>query len=114
MGFFNCDDKGHIMQACPHPIDVTKAAKRKHDYYAKKHAGKPNAVNVLFHLSSQIDFLEVGDTSSASEDGRASAAAEEDDERRIFDALLSSSATSAKGAADASGTNDQPDFVMEE
>jgi len=28
------------MKACPHRIDVTKAATRKLDYYAKKHGGK--------------------------------------------------------------------------
>jgi len=40
MGCFNFDGEGRIMKACPHRIDVTKAATRKLDYYAKKHAGK--------------------------------------------------------------------------
>ena len=53
-GCFNCDGN-HLMRDCPKPIDTTKAATRKIEYYSKKHQS-PHAVHtVLAELCSQLD-----------------------------------------------------------
>lgn len=47
MGCFNCDDPNHMISKCPKKIDVTRAAKRKMEYYDKKTGNKRNAHVVL-------------------------------------------------------------------
>lgn len=55
MGCFNCDDPNHMVSKCPKKNDVTKAAERKMEYYAKKTGDKRNVHVVLFELWNQID-----------------------------------------------------------
>ena len=53
-GCFNCDGN-HLMRDCPKPIDTTRAATRKIEYYSKKH-NTPHAVHtVLAELCAQLD-----------------------------------------------------------
>ncbi len=55
MGCCNCDDPNHTVKQCSKQINVTKAAKRKMEYYAKKNRSNRNAHVVLFELCKQID-----------------------------------------------------------
>lgn len=36
MGCFNCDEPGHMINQCPKPVDLTKAAKHRMEYLSKK------------------------------------------------------------------------------
>lgn len=52
-GCFNCDGN-QLMRDCPKPIDTTRAATRKIEYYSKKH-NTPHAVQtVLAKLCAQL------------------------------------------------------------
>lgn len=56
-GCFNCDNPGHTMRDCRAPVNTTLAAKRKMEYWSKKHAGKPVGAAILFQLCRQLDAL---------------------------------------------------------
>lgn len=59
MGCFNCDDPGHMINQCPKPVDLTKAAKRKMEYLSKKTGRTRNAHMVLFELCQQLEATQV-------------------------------------------------------
>ena len=81
-GCFNCDDPGHTMSQCPKPIDATKAAMRKMDYYARKGGKKDNSVHmVLLDLCQQLDEPP-GDPSDDIAENT------EDNDREIFEELV--------------------------
>lgn len=54
MGCFNCDDPGHRVSACPHRVDMVKAAQKKLEYFVQKRIAQP-AASVLFVLCTALD-----------------------------------------------------------
>lgn len=88
MDFFNCDDPNHMISKCPKKIDVTRAAKRKMEYYDKKTGNKRNAHVVLFELCNQLDYPDDPDNKIVESEG-------EDDfditDSNLFEALISHS-----------------------
>lgn len=112
MGCFNCDDAGHTMKDCPRPIDASKAAQRRLEYYSKKDSGKASAATVLFQLCTQLDAMLIGERTSEAEDEDGGSGGCDEDDRQLFDALLASRGGAPKaGAAD---TDTKADFAMEE
>jgi len=105
MGCFNCDDPGHTMRDCPHPRDVTRAAKRKLDYFAKKRAGTPALASVLYHLCTQVDEEHAADAADAAAEtgaGAASVTLLDDNaavESRLYDAMLVAATTRGESSA---------------
>lgn len=80
-GRFNCGSPGHMMNACPNPLNLTRAADRRIDYYDKK-GGLTNTVHmVLADLCSQLQDTG-GDVVAAEEDN------EEDSNKDIFLTLM--------------------------
>ena len=54
---WNCGQKGHRMAKCPKPLDLTRIAAAKADFYAKKGNRDKAAKRVLYELVSGLDGL---------------------------------------------------------
>eukprot|EP00171_Calliarthron_tuberculosum_P018035 IDg18035t1 len=67
MGCFNCDDPDHTINKCSKPINSTRAAKNKIEYYTKKTGNSRNAHIVLYQLCNQLD--EAAEALNMSSDG---------------------------------------------
>jgi len=106
------------MRDCPRPCDVTRAAKRKLDYFAKKRAGTPALASLLVHLCEQVDEeLAADDDGAAAETGAGAASVTllEDSaavESRLYDAMLVAATTRGESSAGPSTESvDEVSFV---
>eukprot|EP00171_Calliarthron_tuberculosum_P021509 IDg21509t1 len=87
MRCFNCDDPNHTIKKCPKPIDITKAARKKIEYYSRKTGNSRNAHIVLFQLCNQLDEM-LDSPNDANHTCLEDEASPELNEEDLFEALL--------------------------